>query len=372
MRMEKVISAFEEIGKTLSASSPAHSIRFSKQTWLEAAKHGLHGLMIPKDLGGLGLSGAETVAALYGFGKGNNNTGLGFGLGAQLLSCAVPLLKHELKGSETLLEQMASGQLVVAHGMSEPASGSDAFAMQSRATEKESGEYVLRGTKHFTTNIHEAHAVIFFAMTQPELGYFGGSSCFFVPCDQLGFNKGVVYSKAGLHGCSLGEFHLENVTVPTENRIGDAGLGSSIFATSMLWERLGLTALHLGWCAQLHEALIGHFKQERRNFPKKDHQNFKHQFVRLSGLNEAFLSQLLHLAHQLDEPKKDTTVQVSRLKVLVSEHLQQFACLGIEIISTFNHTNHWIEQLFLDAAATKIYSGSTEVQLNLSAGNYRI
>lgn len=372
MRMEKLISTYEEIGKSLSASSPAHSIQFSKETWIEAAKHGLHGLIIPKHLGGLGLSGAETVAALYGFGKGNNNTGLGFGLGAQLLSCAVPLLKHELSGRESILEQLASGQLIVAHGMSEPASGSDAFAMQSRAIEQKPGDYLLQGTKHFTTNINEAHAVIFFAMTNPDLGYFGGSSCFFVECDRAGFTKGSVYSKAGLHGCSLGEFHLENVSVPAENRIGETGLGSSIFATSMLWERLGLTALHLGWCAQLHEELIGHFKQERRNFPKIDHQNFKHQFVRLSGLNEAFLSQLLHLAYQLDEPKKDTTVQVSRLKVLVSEHLQQFASLGIEIISTFNQQNHWIEQLFLDAAATKIYSGSTEVQLNLSAGNYRI
>jgi alkylation response protein AidB-like acyl-CoA dehydrogenase len=209
-------------------------------------------------------------------------------------------------------------------------------------------------------------------MTNPDLGYFGGSSCFMVHANQKGFSKGTLYNKAGLHGCSLGEFRLEDVTVPTENRIGDEGIGSSIFATSMLWERLGLTALHLGWCVQLQETLIEHFRIERKEHPKQDHQVLKHQFVRYSGLNEAFFSQLMQLSLELDAPNKSTNGKVGRFKVLVSEHLQNFAQLGCEIIATFNHENYWIEQLFLDAAATKIYSGSSEIQLNLGAGDFRI
>lgn len=372
MRIDSILDEFCEKGKEIAVFNEKTTVSHHQKAWLQAAEQGLHRLVIPQENEGLGFSSSEVISALFGWGKGNKNTGLAFGVGAQLLSCTLPLVKFGHRTQKQLLPSIGSGKCVVAHGMSEPHSGSDAFSMKTTATKENSTTYCINGSKHFTSNSSEADYFLTFAMTNSKLGYFGGCSGFLIPADFEGVTKENPYRKMGLHGCSLGGFHLNQVRVPTDNLLGNEGIGSTIFNTSMMWERLGLTALHLGWCAQLSQVLINYFQQERKLNSYREHQAQKHQFLRLVALSEALESQLFALAPEVDQPKKNTLFKICRLKAVASEHLQDFSKFGCEIITTFNRTDNWIHQLFLDAAATKIYSGSSEIQLNLSGSEFRL
>ncbi len=372
MRNNSTVEEFCEKGKEITVFDEKTSPSQHREAWLQAAELGMHKLLIPLAHGGMNFSSSEVISALFGWGKGNKNTGLSFGIGAQMLSCTLPLVKFGTDEQKQLLAAIGAGECIVAHGMSEPNSGSDAFSMKTTAHQENSAHYLLNGSKHFTTNSTEAHYFLTFAMTNPKIGYFGGCSGFLLPAQTQGLVKENPYRKMGLHGCSLGGFHLNNVRVPTDNLLGNEGIGSTIFNTSMLWERLGLTALHLGWCAQLSAVLIDYFQQERKLYSYREHQAQKHQFLRMVAITEALESQLFSLSPELDHPKKNSLFKICRLKAVASEHLQDFSKIANEIITTFNRTDRWVHQLFLDAAATKIYSGSSEIQLNLSGSEFRI
>ena len=231
---------------------------FSRELWRKCGEVGIQGLPVPDEYGGSGCDPLTCAIGLEALGYGCKDGGLVFSLCAHLLSCVVPLWQH---GSEAqkrrYLPGLCNGTLIGVHAMTEPGSGSDAFALRTRAEPDGSG-YRINGTKTFISNGPVADLVIVFAMTDPKKGYHGGVTAFLVESSAKGFSAGAKFEKMGLRTSPIGELVFTDLYVPAEAAVAGVGAGSAVFTSAMDWERICLFASHVGATERLLEAAIAY------------------------------------------------------------------------------------------------------------------
>ena len=154
---------------------------------------------MPEQYGGSGLDPLDLRIALEALGYGCRDGGLVFSLCAHLLSCVVPLWQHgnEEQKRNAICRACATASSIGAHAITEPGSGSDAFAMRTRA-EPDGRGFRINGTKTFISNGPVADLVIVFALTDPSKGFHGGVTAFLVERGTRGFRAGPKFEKLGL------------------------------------------------------------------------------------------------------------------------------------------------------------------------------
>ena len=236
---------------------------FSRPLWDKCGQMRLQGLPVPEEHGGVGLDPLSTALCLEAFGYGCRDGGLVFAVCAHLLACVIPVDKHGSDAQKRrYLPDLCTGRLIAVNGMTEPDSGSDAFAMKTRAVPDGDG-FRLRGTKTFASNGPVADLAVLYAVTNPDKGFFGGSTAFLVERGQDGFQVGQQFEKMGLRSCSIGELVLDDVYVPASAVLGKVGGGATVFTQSMDWERICLVASHVGTMQRLLEQSIEHARTRR-------------------------------------------------------------------------------------------------------------
>src|SRR5688500_829299 len=145
----------------------------SRENWKKCAQMGILGLATPEEYGGSGNDILTTMLVMEGLGYGCRDNGLVFAMNAQMWSVQHPILTFGTEAQkQEYLPGLCSGDLIGAHGMSEPDSGSDAYKLTSRA-ERRGDMYVLNGTKTFVTNAPVADLFVLFAPVNPQLGMWG-------------------------------------------------------------------------------------------------------------------------------------------------------------------------------------------------------
>ena len=146
---------------------------FSRELWSRCGEMGLQGIPVPEEYGGGGADPVTTAILLEALGYGCEDGGLFFALCANLLACVVPIWKHGTEEQKRrYLPGLCDGTLIAVNGMTEPGSGSDAFAMTTRAVPHGDG-FRLKGTKTFCSNGPVADVAVIYASTDPSLGYAG-------------------------------------------------------------------------------------------------------------------------------------------------------------------------------------------------------
>ncbi len=202
------------------------------------------------------------------FGYGCEDGGLTFAICAHLPACVVPIWKH---GSEEqkqrLLPELTSGRMIAVNAMTEPESGSDAFAIKTRAV-RDGDHFVINGVKTFSSNGPVANIAVLYARTDPDKGYLGGVTAFLVEEGTPGFSKGQVFQKMSLRTCPIGELVFDNVRLPESAVLGTVGGGGPIFNQSMEWERTCLVAAHLGTMERLLDKSVEYAKS-RKSFGQR-------------------------------------------------------------------------------------------------------
>src|SRR5574339_920716 len=161
------------------------------------------------------------------------------------------------------LPGLCSGEIIGAHGMSEPDSGSDAYSLRTRA-ERNGDSYVLNGAKMFVTNAPVADVALVFATVNPAKA-MGGVTAFLIDRGTPGFKVSRNIEKMGLRTSPMGELILEDCIVPAESRLGPEGAGPPIFNGSMEWERSCILGSHIGAMERQLEDCI-RYARERRQF----------------------------------------------------------------------------------------------------------
>ena len=349
-----------------------HEGSFNVQGWRRCAEFGVHGLPFPAEYGGSEADIITTMMAMEGLGKGSKDAGLLFAINAQMWSIQMPLLNYGTdEQKRRYLPRLCSGELIGAHGMSEPDSGSDAFAMRTVAQRRGDG-YLLNGTKTFVTNAPVAELFIVFANADPG-GGLRGISAFIVERGYPGFKTGREIDKLGLRTSPMAELVMEDCVVPATNLIGAEGQGAEIFNSSMEWERGCILACSLGAMERQLEACIRYASQREQyarpiiDFPavadKLTDMKLRMEMARL----------LLYRVGWAKQRGIGTALYAAAAKACLSEACIQSALDAVQIHGGYGFTTDYdAERDLRNAIGGKLYSGTSEIQRNIIARHLRV
>jgi alkylation response protein AidB-like acyl-CoA dehydrogenase len=341
---------------------------FPADLWRKCALMGIQGLPIDAADGGENLDALSCAIALEALGYGCRDGGLVFSLCAHLLACVVPIWKH---GSDTqkqtYLPKLCSGEYIGIHALTEPNAGSDSFAMATRA-ELEGQGWRINGTKTLISNGPVGHVAIIYALTNPQKGFYGGSTAFLVDTKTPGFSAGPNFDKLGLRTSMLSELTLEKVYVPESAVLGTIGAGSNVFTTAMDWERILLGASLIGTMQRLLETSIAH-SRKRFQFGQSigKFQAISHKIADMKVQLEAAKLLTYQSAWRLDH-QKNASLDAAMTKLFVSESLVKAAIDTVQIHGGYGYlTDFEVERSLRDAIGSTLYSGTSEIQRNIIA-----
>jgi len=341
---------------------------FSRDLWRKCGEIGIQGLPVPQQYGGSAVDPLTCAIALEALGYGCRDGGLVFSLCAHLLSCVVPLWQHgNEEQKRRYLPGLCNGELVGVHAITEPGSGSDAFALRTRA-EADGDGFRLNGTKTFISNGPVADVVIVFALTDPQKGYHGGVTAFLVERGTAGFSAGRKFDKLGLRSSPIGELVFTNVYVSREAILGGIGGGSRVFGAAMDWERTCLFASHVGAMERLLETAIS-YARTRSQFkqPIGKFQAVGHRIADMKVQLEAARLLVYQAAWRL-EHVRTASMDAAIAKLFVSESLVQSALSTVQVHGGYGFmTEYEVERALRDAIGSTLYSGTSEMQRNIIA-----
>src|SRR5216684_3741820 len=217
--------------------------RFPEEAVKAAAEAGLMGVLIPREYGGAGLDALAFTLCIDELAQACASTSVIVDVHTSVGSEPILLFGTD-EQKRRWLPRLASGELLGAFALTEPAAGSDAASLKTSAR-RHGGDYVLNGTKVFITNIGRAGVYIVFARTGPD-ERASGVSAFIVTADSNGMRDGKVFKKMGLNGSPTGELVLEDVVVPAANRLAAEGQGFTVAMRALDSGRIGISGQALG------------------------------------------------------------------------------------------------------------------------------
>jgi alkylation response protein AidB-like acyl-CoA dehydrogenase len=335
---------------------------FPREAWRKCATFGVQGLPLPAKLGGAGADVLTTALVMEALGYGCRDNGLLFSLNAQMWSVELPLVTFGTPAQQqAYLPGMVAGDLIGAHGMTEPGSGSDALHMRTRA-ERRGDHYLLDGAKQYITNAPVADVHLVYAVN-PERPGLSGISAFLVDAGTPGLAVSSSFEKMGLRTSPMGEITLHECLVPVENRLGPEGAGMAIFNSSMEWERSCLFASIVGAMRRQLEA-CAEYARSREQFgqPIGKFQGVSGKLADMYVRLEAARS-LVYRAAWLKKQGRSAPAEAAAAKLFTSEAWVRSSQDAIQVHGAWGYLKDaGIERDLRDAVASTIYSGTSEIQ----------
>ncbi len=340
---------------------------FSKELWQECARFGIQGMPFPEEYGGTSADVLTTMLTMEGLGYGCKDNGLIFAINAQMWSVQMPIFTFGTQAQkEKYLPGLCSGELIGAHGMSEPDAGSDTNSLRTRA-ERRGGGYALNGTKTFVTNAPMCDLAVVFATVDPAKKMMGITG-FLVEKGTPGFTVSRHIDKMGLRTSPMAELVLEDCYVPEENRLGREGIGSRIFQDSMEWERSCILGSHIGAMERILENCVRHAK-ERYQFGRAigGFQSVSNRIVDMKvRLETARL--LLYKVAWLKKMGRPAIMEAALAKLYLSECFVQSGLDAVRTFGGYGYTTEYeVERELRDAIGGTLYSGTSDIQRNIIA-----
>jgi alkylation response protein AidB-like acyl-CoA dehydrogenase len=266
---------------------------------------------------------------------------------------------------EKYLTRLTSGT-VGAYALSEAGSGSDAFGLSTRATQR-GNEWVLDGRKLWITNGAEAEIYVIFATVDPAAGY-KGITAFIVERNFPGFSVGKKEEKLGIRASSTTELILDQCVVPAENVLGPVGQGYKIAIETLNEGRIGIGAQMIGVAAgALHAAT--EYVKERTQFGKKlgDFQGIQFQLAQARTELEA-ARLMVYNAARLKDAGRDIAAEGAMAKLFSSQVAERVASISLELFGGYGYTKDYpAEKFYRDAKIGAIYEGTSNMQLQTIA-----
>jgi alkylation response protein AidB-like acyl-CoA dehydrogenase len=321
---------------------------------------GLMGIEIPEQYGGSGGRFFEAILAVEEMSRVDASAGVVVDVQNTLVDNALLRWGSE-DHKKRYLPKMAT-EWVGAYALSEAASGSDAFALQTRA-ELKGDEFVLNGQKLWITNGKEAHVFIIFATVDPSAGY-RGITAFVVEKTFPGFTVGKKEDKLGIRASSTCELILDECRVPASNVLGEKGKGYKIAIETLNEGRIGIGAQMLGLAQGAWEYALK-YSQERKQFgkPISDFQGIQFQLAQMGTEIEA-ARLMVYNAARMKDAGMDFVKQAAMTKLFCSQVAERVASLAVEIYGGYGFTKDYpVEKYFRDSKIGKIYEGTSNMQL---------
>jgi butyryl-CoA dehydrogenase/short/branched chain acyl-CoA dehydrogenase len=333
---------------------------FDKDLIHEFFQLGLMGIEIPEQYGGGGAKFFEAILAVEELSRVDASAGVVVDVQNTLVNNA--LLRYgNAEQKKRYLPKMAA-DTVGAYALSEAGSGSDAFALQTRA-ELKGSDYVLDGRKLWITNAKEAGLFILFATLDPAAGY-KGIAAFLIEKDFPGFSVGKKEDKLGIRASSTCELILEDCRVPKENVLGEPGKGYKIAIETLNEGRIGIGAQMIGVARGAWE-FAAKYAQERKQFGKAiaEFQGIQFQIAQMATEIEA-ARLMVYNAARMKDAGVNFVKEAAMTKLFASQVAERVTSLAIEIYGGYGFTKDYpVEKYWRDAKIGKIYEGTSNMQL---------
>jgi alkylation response protein AidB-like acyl-CoA dehydrogenase len=333
---------------------------FDKELLRQFFQLGLMGIEIPEQYGGGGARFFEAILAVEELSRVDASAGVIVDVQNTLVNNAL-LRWTTLEQKKHYLPRMAA-DTCGAYALSEAISGSDAFALQTKA-ELKGSDYVLNGRKLWITNGKEAGVFLLFATVDPSAGY-KGITCFILEKEFPGFKVGKKEDKLGIRASSTCELILEDCHVPKENVVGEVGKGYKIAIETLNEGRIGIGAQMMGVARGAWE-YAARYAQERKQFGKSlsEFQGIQFQIAQMATEIEA-ARLMVYNAARLKDAGVPFVKEAAMTKLFCSQVAERVTSLAIEIYGGYGFTKDYpVEKYWRDSKIGKIYEGTSNMQL---------
>ena len=325
---------------------------------------GLMAIETPEEYGGAGSSFFNAILAIEELARVDASTAVFVDVQNTLSTNAIIRWANE-EQKKKYLPQMAESK-VAAYALSEASSGSDAFALKTRAVDK--GDYYeITGQKLWITNGNEADIFVLFATIAPEAGY-KGITAFIVEKEFEGFSVGKKEDKLGIRASSTTELILDNCKVPKENVLGEIGKGYKISIETLNEGRIGIAAQMLGIAQGAYELALA-YTAEREQFGHSINKFQAIQFQLAEMAVEIEAARLLtYNAARLKDSGKSFLKEAAIAKLYTSRTAERVSSKAIELFGGYGYVKDYpVEKFWRDSKIGSIYEGTSNMQLQTIA-----
>jgi len=325
---------------------------------------GLMGIETPDEFGGAGGSFFQAILAVEELSRVDASVGVLVDVQNTLVNNAF-IRWGNPEQKQKYLPQLAS-EKVGAYALSEAGSGSDAFAMQTRAVDR-GDHFVLNGRKLWITNGKEAEIFVLFANANPEAGY-RGITAFIVEKGFAGFSVGKKENKLGIRASSTTEIILEDCPVPKENVLGEVGKGYKTSIETLNEGRIGIGAQMIGIGAGALSSALA-YTSERHQFGKSinEFQGVQFQLAEMATDLEA-ARLMVYNAARMKDAGQNFVKEAAMAKLYSSRAAERIASKAIELYGGYGYVKDYpVEKFWRDSKIGAIYEGTSNMQLQTIA-----
>ncbi len=277
-----------------------------------------------------------------------------------------PLRRYATDAQKSRYLTKLTAGTVGAYALSEASSGSDAFALATRAV-PDGDHWVLDGRKMWITNGAEAGLYVVFANANPSAGY-KGITAFIVEREFPGFSVGRKEDKLGIRASSTVELILDGCRVPASNVLGHVGQGYKIAIDTLNGGRIGIGAQMIGVAGGALRAAVAYLK-ERKQFgkPLTEFQGIQFQLAQAATELEA-ARLMVYNAARIKDSGGDIALQGAMAKLFSSQVCERVTSLCVELFGGYGYTKDFpVEKFYRDAKIGTIYEGTSNMQLQTIA-----
>ena len=320
---------------------------------------GLLAIEIPEEYGGQGGSFFQSILAIEEIAAVDPSVGVVVDVQNTLVINA--MMRWATTEQKARLLPKLAAEYVGSYALSEAGSGSDAFALATRAVEDGDG-YVLNGRKLWITNAAEAGLYLVFANVNPEAGY-KGITCFLVEREFDGFKVGKKEDKLGIRASSTCELLFDNCRVPKANILGEIGKGYKIAIETLNEGRIAIGGQMLGLAQGAFDHALA-FSKQRKQFGKvlAEQQGIQFQLAEMATKIEG-ARLMVYNAARLRECGRPFVTEAAMAKLYSSTIAEEVASLAVEIFGGVGFTKDYpVEKLYRDAKIGRIYEGTSNLQ----------
>ncbi len=331
---------------------------------------GFFGIPYPREYGG---SGADTLAyalCMEEISKADASTGITISVHTSLCCSSIYEYGNEAQKQE-FLRPLVDGRKIGCFCLTEPNAGSDASGIQSFAR-REANEYILNGSKVFTTNSDFADTMVVFAYTDKGMGT-DGISAFILDAKSKGVYVSANIPRMGIRAASNCEVAFQNVHIPASNLLKNEGMGFEIAMKALDGGRIGIGAQAVGIAQGALNAVIEYVK-ERKQFGKPigSFQNSKFKLAEMQTKIDA--ARLLVWRAAMDkDAHRDYGTSAAMCKLFASEVANDVTRGCVQLFGGYGYCREYpVERMMRDAKITEIYEGTSEVMKMVISNSIKV
>jgi isovaleryl-CoA dehydrogenase len=339
--------------------------QFPMHLWQQMGELGVLGITVPEADGGAGMGYLAHMIAMEEISRASASVGLSYGAHSNL---CVNQIKRNGNAAQKAkyLPKLISGEHIGALAMSEPGAGSDVISMKLRAEDK-GGYYLLNGSKMWITNGPDAHTMVVYAKTEPELNA-RGITAFIVEKGMKGFGTAQKLNKLGMRGSHTGEMVFDNVEVPAANVLGTVNGGAKVLMSGLDYERAVLAAGPIGIMQAVMDNVVP-YTHDRKQFGQSigEFQLIQGKVADMYTVLQAGRAFCYTVGKNLDllgaEHVRQVRKDCASVILWCAEKATWMAGEGIQIFGGNGYINDYpLGRLWRDAKLYEIGAGTSEIR----------